>query len=505
MSAEQSASPGKTGLSRADLLWAFFVVDEAGYAKQAELLGFEEIDTPHADLERPPQSPTDLFVEAGEEPPQVSPAEDETQTPESVSTSSSYYRIVGRQVAETRPATQEQELTPPDWFTQAEPTILQETESRIPLVHRVVPLYEPLTPWSRLLPMLQRVLGDNISSSRPDIPRLVKKVADRTYIRRIPRRQRQTWAPAALVLIDINEHNFPYRRDFIHLREQLIDARGDEGLEIQYIHDEPGGTVARYVYGREVLEPWRVPEKGTPILILSDLAMQGGSRRELYAWLVFGQLLQAQGFRPVVLMPVAERNIDKRLLKYFDCIVWDRNSRLKRVKGAYQPEQDKQNHREAIDQMLACCFSAVRVDAGLLRAVRELLPARDYDIGHEAMLWKHPAVIQEGDEWGWQAGSKPRYLKAAEQLRKKLDRAQQERLVELIGRYHALYPDELYFEAMYGLTMWGLPVPEKVKKATEKFMRDMVATYSRNPDNTLLDGWVKRHLVRHEDKDHRKK
>ncbi len=489
----------KAACNRADLLWGLFAVDETRYPDLAELLGFEQTGTPDTERERAIlPSPEAITVDTDTQR-QDSDAENATLSLKPTATSSSYYRIVERQLDETRPGTETPELTVPEWFTQATPTILEEAATRIPPIHQVAPGYIPLTPWSRLWPLLQRVLGDRISGNQPDMPELVKKVADQAFIRQIPRKQRQGWAAAARVLIDINDNNFPYRRDFIHLRERLIDARGDEGLEIQYIHDEPGGYIARYAYGREIVQPWQWPEKGTSILILSDMGMQAGSRRELYAWLVFGQLLQARGFRPTVLMPIAERNIDKRLLQYFDCILWDRISRLKRVKGLYQPERDKRNHTAIIDQLLRYCFAAVRVDMGLLRAVRQLLPAREYDIGHEALLWQHPAVNREGDEWGWQASSKPRYLDDTRTQLAKLERAQQERLVALIGHYHAHYPDELYFEAMHGLMLLGLPVPDEVRDATGKFMRDMVATYAQHPENTLLDGWVNRHLARHED------
>jgi formylglycine-generating enzyme required for sulfatase activity len=498
-----SSSRAKAAFSRADLLWGFYALDQARHEELAELLGFETTENLDPQHTQTPQPPANLTGDEREKPFQEDIPDKAEVIEKNTATTSSYYRILSRQLTDTQPPAETEEPALPDWFTNASPTVLEESESRIPAIHRVAPLHRPLTPWSRLLPMLQRVLGDNISGIQPDMPRLVKRVADRRCIRRIPRRQRRTWALTARVLIDINAQNFPYRRDFIQLRERLIDARGAEGLDVQYVHDEPGGVVARYQYGRELLQPWLTPEKGTPILILSDLGMQGGSRRAFYAWLVFGQLLKVQGFRPTVLMPVAERHIDKRLLKYFDCIVWDRNSRLKRVKGTYQPEKDTQDHGETIDRLLAYFFAAVRVELGLLRAIRQILPPRDYDIGHESLLWRHPAVNREGDEWGWKASGKPRYLEEARRLLRELKPSQQERLVELIGCYHARYPDEIYFEAMYGLMMLGLPVPEVVKQATEAFMQDLVATYWANPDSCLLDGWVKRHLLRHADREHR--
>lgn len=495
---------GRNRLSRADLLWSLLAADADQHDQLAEKIGFEAQQ--QAIQERKPQA--NNLVEKDEI--EANAFEENTDTqvseelPKPASNTSSYYRITDRSIDQTHPNAEDTDLSLPDWFTNASPTILEETKTRIPKIHQVVPLHAELTVWSRLLPFLQRILGDQIEGVRPDLTRLVKQVSQGEFIRRIPRKKRYSWATDARILIDINDQNFPYRRDFIHLREQLEQIRGNEGLQVQYIYDEPGGYIARYDQQKELIEPWRMPEQGTPILILSDLGMQAKSRRSLYAWLVFGQIFKVQGFRPTVLMPVAERDIDSRLLKYFDCVVWDRTSRLKQIKGDYQAEKDKRNHPENIDQLLSYFFATVRVDSGLMRAVRHLLPAT-YDIGHEAAVWQHAVVNKEGDEWGWQASGKPQYLDKAKKLIGKLPLEQQQKLVELIGRYHALYSDELYFEAMYSLEMLGLPVPDEIQQATEKFMQDAVATYAHNLDNSLLHGWVKRHLDRHETEEIRKK
>ena len=87
--------------------------------------------------------------------------------------------------------------------------------------------------------------------TRPDLTKLVKQVSQGEQIHRIPKTTRYTWSPTARLLIDINDSNFPYRQDFIRLQQQLIAWRGAEGLEIHYIYDEPGGTIARYESGHE--------------------------------------------------------------------------------------------------------------------------------------------------------------------------------------------------------------------------------------------------------------
>ena len=504
--AEHASNPfirGKSGVSRADLLWGLKTLDPDQDEQIASILGFEKCpkiiqendqpDSQHHDKQKKDTVDEDIIDDSQSD--NTDDFRDEPPLP--VATSSSYYRITSRAVDQTQSHAETDDLSLPDWFATASPTLLTEMATRIPECHQVKPLYTELAAWSRLLPFLQKVLGAQVEGRRPDTARLVKQVANGEMIRRIPRKQRYNWSPKARILIDINDDNFPYRRDFLQLRNRLIALRGDEGLEIQFIYDDPGGHIVRYEQQREMIESWRLPEPGTPIFILSDLAMHSQSRQSLYGWLAFGQMLNAQGWRATVLMPVAKRSIDYRLLRYFDCVVWDRVSRFKRVKGDYQPEKDRCNHVGSIDQLLSYCFAGVRIDSGLLRALRHMLPS-SFDIGHETAIWRHLVVIREGDEWGWQPGSKENYFTQAQQLAANLSADHQQRLIELIGRYHAQYPDELYFEAMYNLKMLGLTLPEEVDAATEKFMQDMVATYRDNLQNSLLHGWIRRHLKRHE-------
>lgn len=498
--ADKSLIRGKSSVSRAELLWGFAALDSGQHEQIADMLGFEKYTKSNRNNDQSARRQPDIHSDRDETDKDTVVDQDPVVTDDSqpaVATSSSYYRITSRDVDQTQNHADTDALSLPDWFTRASPTLLTETATRIPACHQVRPLYTGLTAWSRVLPFLQKVLGNYVEGRRTDMKRLVKQVANGEMIHYIPRKQRYSWSMKARVLIDVNDDNFSYRRDFIQLRTQLIQQRGDEGLEVQYIYDEPGGAILRYDQQREIIESWRSPEPGTPVLILSDLAMHSQSRQSLYGWLAFGQMLMAQGWRATVLMPVAERNIDFRLLRYFDCVVWDRTSRFKIVKGDCQHEKDRRNHVDSIDQLLSYCFAGVRVDSGLLRAIRYLVPG-NYDIGHEAGTWRHLAVVREGDEWGWMADSKLNYLTDAQRLIAALSPEHKQKLIELTGRYHALYPDELYFEAMYNLKMLGLTLPNEVDAATEKFMQDMIATYRDNSQNSLLHGWVKRHLRRHE-------
>ena len=484
--------PHAATVYRADLLWGFNAIADEQHSRLAAFLGFEEDQPPR------PKAEQKLPRELSEPDTEIVLSPAPAGNPPAKSQTLSYYRIVDRQINAENNATAEDKLALPDWFIEAKPTYFAETQTRIPQLHRIQPEYPPLVPWPRLWPLLQRVLGADVPGTKPDLNKLVKQVSQGEQIYRIPKTTRYTWSPTARLLIDINDSNFPYRQDFIRLEQQLTAWRGAEGLEIHYIYDEPGGTIARYDSGHENLEPWRSPALDTPLLIVSDLGMHSQSRRSLYQWLVFGQKLNLQGLRATVLMPVAERQLDKRLLRYFNCIIWDDNSRLKPVQGDEQPEQNPTDHTIRLEHLLALLFPALRVELGLLRSIRQLLPARLYDVGHEVDVWSHAAVNRAGDEWGWQAASREQYQQEFVEQFEELSIDDQQQLIEQLGRYHARLPDELYFEAMYELICLDVPVPEQVKTATLDFMSMLVKTYQVHPEHQGMELWVKRYLSRHD-------
>ena len=483
-----------TFVRRAELLWAFSTV--IGEEQQAAVAAWLEFEPKQPDAEPlAERSGGQNTVFQSEDVPAVNNAVD---APVGLPTYSAYYRVKDRQANTTQTDTVDEQDTKPDWFARAQPTFLQETTTRIPLIHQVVPEYPPLVPWSRLYAFLQRQLGAQVEGHKPDVARLVSQVANGKQIKHIPRQTHFTWSPRLRVLLDINDSNFPYRKDFIQLREQLLRWRGGEGLSIQYLCDTPGGKVCWFHQGRERVTDWHLPERDESLLILSDLSLQSRSRRGLYQWLSFGEMLNLNGIRPLVLMPIAERELDKRLLQYFRCIVWDRNSQLKVIQAGKPDVIEKQGAGLRVEQLLALLFPTLRVDLGLLRAIRYLLPADEFDVGHEAAVWGHIAVNRSGDEWGWHDNSKEAFQPLFIRYFAALSADDQRKLVDYLGSHHAQFPDELYFEAMDELIRLKLPVPDTVAQATHDFLSVLVKTYDTHPEHQGLGNWVKRYLERHD-------
>ena len=485
------AAKGQLFVRRSELLWALSVTDDDKWTDVADWLGFEGKEEEKPTKERPLKAaePPAKKISEDDYKPEFKPKRDGLKPNQP-----SYFRVKDRERDSQNLDGVDEALNKPEWYTEASPTFLQEHATRVPAVHRVQPILPALLPWPRLYRFLQRQLGNDVPGHKPDIPRLIKSVINGQQLRLIPRLKRFTWSPKVRLLIDINQSNFPYRKDYIQLRELLSSWRGTEGLSVEYLCASPGGKVSFYSHGEEQVADWSLPDKDESLLILSDLSLHSKSRRELYQWLAFGETLALNGVTPTVLLPVAERAIDKQLLRFFRCIVWDRNSDLRPIQVG---NIAKSSDSDSPENLLSLLSSAIRVDLGLLRSVRLLLPAELSDVTHESSVWSNPNIHHAGDEWGWQDEGRKSYSKHLRDCFSNLSNEDQAQLVFHLGCHHAQLPDELYFEVMYELIHHELPVPEAVKEETRKFMADMVKTYDYNPDHQGLDLWVKRYLLRH--------
>ena len=251
-------------LYRADLLLCLHAIVKDQHDQIAQLLGFIE------EVEQPLGLETELhFTKLPDQ--EIQPfAPSQPIVSQTKAQGSSYYRVIERQVDADKIAQAQQVSKFPEWFNQATPSYFKETETRIPAIHQIKPVYLPLISWPRLWPLLMRVLGADIPGSKPDIDKLVETISLGQQIRHIPKTTRYTWSENIKLLIDIHDGNFAYRQDFIGLQQQLQAWRGSDGFSVQFVYDEPGGYISQYESGKETIEPWRNPELAEPLLILSD-------------------------------------------------------------------------------------------------------------------------------------------------------------------------------------------------------------------------------------------
>jgi hypothetical protein len=382
-------------LGRAQLLVCLNRLPATRHARLADALGFREMaDETATTGNEDGSSPSGQGSETAGKNKEVggAGAEKATELPQS-RPQARFYRVTHR-----KPAPAETTVTDePDWYRNARPYPDDAAELLAPSGLR--PEAQPLLlPWSRLWPFLKLVLGAWKASRQPDVPKVVAALANGRQLRRLPRRHSRGWATQAQILIDFADPLTPFWSDFHSLRQQLATLRGHAGLAIlAFPEGDPAGACWQWhprVQGWRTLDRYRPPAPATPVLILSDLGCNDPADTRRRRWRRLGAACKNAGVRPVALMPTPARWRDRELGRLFLPVGWDRSAALPRRLGQSTPAVPAKPARDPAngERLLSLLAPAIRVEPALLRAVRRLFPAREMDVGAEALAWNHAAV-----------------------------------------------------------------------------------------------------------------
>lgn len=263
-----------------------------------------------------------------------------------------------------------------------------EEELARPLRLGRTPACPPLSPWPRLWPILQRLLESDAAGARPDVPRLVRRLARGLVVRRVPRVTRRAWTTGATVWVDRSTRLIPFGEDQDAVVRFLRRHCGTGGVQVRTLDEtelEPR-DVARV--GHLV----RSAPAGRPLLVLGDLGAYG-SPDQRRMWMALGRQLVAQGSRTAALAPVPRERRAAVWDSVFRVAGWEAElpGRSAAPAGEDAASRAARLARRA-DRLLGLASLAVLVEPGLLREVRRLLPASEADAGTEADVWAHPAV-----------------------------------------------------------------------------------------------------------------
>ncbi|MEZ5476284.1 MAG: SUMF1/EgtB/PvdO family nonheme iron enzyme [Thiolinea sp.] len=461
-------------ISRADLLRALGEGEEGQLLDTAaQLAGFKPPPKPQISLKLPPLPGSDKSpgkkAHSGQQP----------QTTNQPDNQPHYYRVIERKPSEILPEPGAGKgRQKPEWLDNPE-TLDPDSITPLPIMP---PEKEPLVPWAKLWPVLRSLLSEQAQTRQPDMPKIVRTVANGHWLERIPRRRRQRWSSHVQLLVDRPERTCLFNRDYSRLLEQLRQLRGTTGLELQRWQRQPGGRV-RVERGRDYgVRDWQVPVSGIRLFILSDLGLLDDSGMATRAWVRVGQQLRQAGCQATVLLPLPERYLRAELVMLFDCISWHRSSVLQPARHILPALENtafalaKDQHQA--EDLLAWLSPAVRVEAALLRAVRHQLPAQDYDSGHEAAAWHHEEV--ERSRIGFNFLPQPAVIEKYRQRFKTLQAADPERaknIAVLILRYHQhVFPTQRYEEILLLAELMGEDCPVAPAQVAEAraHMRQLV-------------------------------
>ncbi|WP_300452853.1 formylglycine-generating enzyme family protein [Accumulibacter sp.] len=375
---------------------------------------------------------------------------------------------------------------PPAWLAGAE--LLD--GDRLPAA--APPPRAPLMRWSRLWPFLRQALGRRAASRRPDLPRLVDRLARGETLRRLPRLRQPGWSPEIAILVDYSRSSRPFHEDFNVLLGALEKRHGRLGLSCRILAGEPGGRPQVRRPRDSASEDWPLPPPETPILILSDLGALDGAPETQRGWQQFGQRLRRAGCPVLALCPLPAARHAGELRRALTIVEWDRHRRLRAdaVPGREAPPA------AAVDTLLALLAPAVVVDVDLLRALRFLLPTGDAGGLAEALVWQH-ADLLTGTRAGRFAGAAA--IAARQQQFAALPAELRQAAVGCLLAQHAGLRDSI---RLAEVSTCGVLAPQAVPPALAeeaRRWRENIAQTASRLDAAALRQWLQRHAERQSD------
>ncbi len=240
------------------------------------------------------------------------------------------------------------------------------------------PGFIPLAEWRALGPQLRASANRRCELGAVDAVRVAEAIGKGRPLRRLPFERRRCWPANLQLVMDRSDSLMPFWRDgdLVAFRLQRLLGSAVEMATIDEA-DPPPRLLGR-------ARPYRLPPAGGVVLVLSDLGAydDGGGDRTAF-WLRFGREIRAAGCVPLVLFPGPRARCPPVLRRLWRMVEWERSSHL---------PQDGLARKRRAERLLALLAGAVRIEPGLLRAARRLLPADEADAGTEIDAWFHSDI-----------------------------------------------------------------------------------------------------------------
>jgi formylglycine-generating enzyme required for sulfatase activity len=368
---------------------------------------------------------------------------------------------------------------------------------------------QPLLPWSKVWPFLRNALGKRRLSRQPDIPGLVKRLVSGKPIARFPRKERLGWHGQAHVLVDRRISLAACWDDYDYLLEHLKRLRGLTGLKVVQLEPNPAGSISStgllersliHKHGRS--RPYAYPQGDAAVLLLGDLGQLRDDAGATQLWRSLGLGFRRRRIVPWALVPCPRDRWSPELARLWRLASWDRGKLLPRIPAGQSalplpPEQLAAQRAARMAALRTLVSPAVRVERGLLRDLRLLVPAAEMDIGTEIDLWESDGAY--GAILGFSLH--PKALLEGRSRLKELDPEKLQSVVRLLNRHHADSREVLGWIEILGLRdflsedQWQALVKEGLVARTgleeaHQFFRQLTLTLAKRLSDHDPD-WVK--------------
>ena len=311
----------------------------------------------------------------------------------------------------------------------------------------------PLAPWPRLQHRLTRLLQEETSGHEIDMRALVRDICHGRLPHTLPYRRRRRWPRRLNLIIDRSRRLTPFWHDQNLVTQRLRRLIGWNNLyefRITDGFDEPLAMGQARRVNKKVMD-------GDAILVLGDCGSLTDYPPLHHSWLHAGKRFCITGVAPKILLPAPVWRWPVALNKYWQMQPWEQTRSL----------PGNKNIAERALELLTLVSPAIRIEPGLLRTVRRLLPPSQADAGTEADVWSHPAVASSSSVALTIANEKQPDLQQGFAAK---NEALRSRVLEAIEKWHKALPGEIWHEELANL---GHALPGSYKEALHLAQQDL--------------------------------
>lgn len=282
---------------------------------------------------------------------------------------------------------------------------------------KATPPTPPIATWSELRPRLRAALCHTHRRDDVDVPRVVRALSAGALLDPIPLLDRTAWPARLQVWIDASPRHRPVLADQLAVLKGLWDLLGEQAVTWRVVDTSP--SQVNLPIECSGLEP------GTTLLVLGDLGVTAGST---HRWEALAQALQSMSVRPVALVPVARARVPSVLQQLWTVEPW-------------QAGAGSVHAADAVDRLMVLAGPVRLLQPGLLRAIRQLLPGNEADVGTELDFWQDARMASAGRSGVALDGAIS--CRMIERFAAEVSPARQEQVKRLMSRWHRELPSSV--------------------------------------------------------------
>jgi formylglycine-generating enzyme required for sulfatase activity len=245
--------------------------------------------------------------------------------------------------------------------------------------------HRDIMPWPGTRRLLDPVISAKRNSPRPDIDRIVQKLANNQLISRIPLLQKSRFPTQLTIIEDTSVRNIPYRADYRGLINRIVEF-APKHLVVCFKGENPWELICQIAESK----PCRVstgeqPTAGSTILILGDFGClerkAGLAARLEFLWTEWCREMRQQYCELTALVPFSVDRLSKSVHRLVTPVGW--------VENGVEYVRDPNQRETLVRQIFALAYPASCVEPSLLRDLR-LMVSGAADPSLESDFWQHP-------------------------------------------------------------------------------------------------------------------